>query len=152
VPQYRWASPVVTWHSRATQIRLASISHRQKICSYFPFFKKFGRSQRLHAKDLLKFSKSQCPAGLTNTKRKDNRRRLCLDLAKNLSIYLGLSYLHKSKSIMTQTTTTTTTRRHQEGCGQPKEGPVSPMSLSLGAPGSIGHPPDHPLGSCCFWT
>jgi hypothetical protein len=36
-------------------------------------------------------------AGPTNTKRKDNKRRPYLDLAKNLFIYLGFPYLHKSK-------------------------------------------------------
>jgi hypothetical protein len=44
------------------------------------------------------FSRLQCSAGLTDTRRKDNKRRLCLDHAKKLFIYRGLSYLHEQKN------------------------------------------------------
>jgi hypothetical protein len=35
-----------------------------------------------------------------NTKKRDNRRRRCLDLTENLFIDKGLLYLHKSKRTM----------------------------------------------------
>jgi hypothetical protein len=95
VPQCRQTSTVVSRHSGATRIRLPSILHHQNFSFVFLFFKCL---DALACQGLLKPSRPQCSIGPTNTKRKDNKRRLYLNLAKNLFIYLGFfSYLHKSK-------------------------------------------------------
>jgi hypothetical protein len=71
-----------------------------------------------------------------------------MDFAK-LS-FIWVPRLHKSKrKTNTTQTTTTTPPRHQESCGQPKEGCTMPVSLRSGTCGSIGHPPDPPPGPCC---
>jgi hypothetical protein len=101
---------------------------------------------------LPKFSRPQRSAQPTNTKRKDNRRRLCLVLVKNLFIHRGISYLHKYKRTTAQTTITTTPPRHQEGRGQPKVEQATLATLRMGVPGSRGNPLDPPSRPHCNRT
>jgi hypothetical protein len=66
----------------------------------FSFFQKVLTPATAVHQGLPKFLRSQHSAGPKNTKKRDNRRRLCLDHAENLFIYLGLLYLHKVKRTM----------------------------------------------------
>jgi hypothetical protein len=97
---------------------------------------------------LPKFSTSQRSAVPTNTKRKDNRRRLCLDLVKTFS-FLGSFLLTREQNNNGVNYHHHYSPRHLEGCGQSKEGRAMPVSLRLGMPKSRGHPPDPPLGLHC---
>jgi hypothetical protein len=83
VPRYRRTSLVVSLNSGATRIRLASISQSQ-IFSYVSFFQKVWTSAATVCQGLLKSLGPQCSARPINTKRRDHRRRLYLDLPKNL--------------------------------------------------------------------
>jgi hypothetical protein len=92
--------PTVTRHLGATRIGLASIPQCQKHALVFFLFKKFERPQQLCAKD---YGSSRGCSALQDRQTQKERvvgRDLCLDLAKNLFIHRGLSYLHKSKRIM----------------------------------------------------
>jgi hypothetical protein len=51
VPRHRLVGPTLSWHSGATRVMVSSHCASSHVSSVSFFFKKFGSSQQLHAKD-----------------------------------------------------------------------------------------------------
>jgi hypothetical protein len=103
VPWYRWArlACIPTLKGYLDWPRIHSTS--PKTCTYFPFLKNVWTPAATACQRLPKFSRPERSAGPTNTKRKDNRRQLCLDFAKKKHFHSSVSFLltqkHKNNGI-----------------------------------------------------